>query len=79
MRTINIVNAGSNDYRQGHIIYISGTPKAYKGIYYVDKIGHIINSCNVSIYLKERLGDIKTDNKPKKYKSTFIKSHKRVW
>lgn len=72
MRTINILNAGStNDYHQGDIVNISGKLRAYNGVYYVDVVRDIA--------LEEGFFDPVVDNKPKKYKSTFIKSHKKVW
>lgn len=69
MRTINIVNAGSDDYHQGDIVNISGVNKAYNGRFFVICAMHMLSWCD----------DTKTENKPKKYKSTFIKSHKKVW
>ncbi len=80
MRTINILNAGSDDYHKGDIIDVSGSTKAFNGRFTINKIAFMKIKGMFAITLSEFAGDnTKTDNKPKKYKSTFIKSHKKVW
>lgn len=81
MRTINIVNAGStNDYHQCDIVNISGSTKEFTGRFVVNKIAFMKIIGMFAITLSEFAGgNTKTNNKPKKYKSTFIKSHKKVW
>lgn len=81
MRTINILNAGSTDvyYKGGDIVNISSKREAYKGRYYVEKVFYTENTFDVTILINERLSNTKIDDKTKKYKSTFIKSHKKVW
>lgn len=82
MRTINILNAGStNDYHQGDIVNISGSTKEFSGRFVVNKIAFmkIIGMFAITTLSEFASDNTKTNNKPKKYKSAFIKSHKKVW
>lgn len=76
MRTINILNAGSDVFHKGDIVDISGANKAYTGRFIVN----CVSGATVKLY-EFTVNDtqIEIDHKPKKYRSTFVKSHKKVW